>query len=93
MQGLEFEQFGMSAKVKAMVKSKCKHGACLVPGCASQAAKGKRGLCDSHYSQFNYAKRKRKSAAARAAFDADKVRRGLIKAPRRGRRSVNAFEV
>jgi hypothetical protein len=81
----------MSTRTKAGVARKQKACKCLV--CDAMAARGHRGLCKTHYFQFNHAWRKRKTVKARSEFELEQIRKGHVLASIRGQhQKPNIFE-
>lgn len=78
----------MSTKTKSATTKKVKECKCLV--CDEQAAQGLRGLCKTHYYQFNHAWRKRKTKAAKADFELEQIKKGHVLPANRGKRATKS---
>lgn len=79
-----------TVRAKRLVKRKTQACKCLQ--CDALAVRGRRGLCQYHYNQFDNELRK-VPAKKRKAFDIEQVSKGKILESRRGKtpRSPNPF--
>lgn len=59
------------------IQTKAQAGKCLICGEPSTV----RGVCSRHYELYKYEKRKRPTKQAKAEFDAERIREGLILGP------------
>jgi hypothetical protein len=79
----DFLTGAMSRKSVVKVAKKAKACKCLV--CEQPVGSGKRGLCDCHYFQFDYARSKCSTKRERIEFEAKHIQEGKVLPSVRGR--------
>jgi len=82
-----------SGRTAERVRARVLAGECLVDGCADEPTR--RGLCTNHYHRFRATLLSKGSAKARAEFEAETIRAGLVLPVGQVRelRNPNPFEV
>jgi hypothetical protein len=83
------ELLDMARTTRAKQQVKVKAKACKCLQCDKPAARGRRGLCQYHFNQFDNEKRKRPTKKLRDKFDRDEVAAGKVFESRRGRQPMS----
>lgn len=78
----------MTEATKRRIRDKRKRKLCIRAGCTNPAKPGRRGDCEEHFNQFDYARRLAgpPGSEERQLFDDSEVAAGNVLPPKRGRK-------